>query len=98
MTTNLNFSKNYRIKCALILGATNNINHNFPEEITNGLITLDILSAQVKCKNAIVVIIPLLPHEIKSSLRQGNIDVTNTLNFLIVLNIISTLPNIKPNG
>ena len=35
---NLNFSKNCSIKYVFILGGTNNVDHNSPEEIANGLI------------------------------------------------------------
>ena len=75
---NLNFSKNCSIKYVFILGGTNNVDHNSPEEIANGLITSG-LSAQAQCQNAKVVIIPLLPRDTKNSLRQGNINVINTL-------------------
>ena len=75
---NLNFSKNCSIKYVFILGGTNNVDHNSPEEIANGLITSG-LSAQAQCQNAKVVIIPLLPHDTKNSLRQGKINVINTL-------------------
>ena len=56
-----------------ILGGTNNVKHNSTDEITNGLITSG-LSAQPQCKNAEVVIIPLQPRDIKSSIRWKNID------------------------
>ena len=75
---NLNFSKNCSIKYVFILGGTNNVDHNSPEEIANGLITSG-LSAQAQCQNAKVVIIPLLPRDTKNSLRRGNINVINTL-------------------
>ena len=45
---NLNFTKNCSIKYVFILAATNNVDHNSPEEITNGLITSG-LSAQAQC-------------------------------------------------
>ena len=48
---NLNFTKNCSIKYIFILAATNNVDHNSPEEITNGLITSG-LSAQAQCQNA----------------------------------------------
>ena len=66
------------MKYVFILGGTNNVDHNFPEEIANGLITSGV-STQAQCQIAKVVIIPLLPRDIKSSLRQRNIDVINTL-------------------
>ena len=75
---NLNFSKNCSIKYVFILGGTNNVDHNSPEEIANGLITSG-LSAQAQCQNAKVVIIPLLPCDTKNSLRRGNINVINKL-------------------
>ena len=74
----MNFSKNCSIKYVFILGGTNNVDHNSPEEIANGLITSG-LSAQAQCQNAKVVIIPLLPRDTKNSLRRGNINVINTL-------------------
>ena len=61
---NLNFSKNCSIKYVFILGGTNNVDHNSPEEIANGLITSG-LSAQAQCHNAKAVIIPLLPRDTK---------------------------------
>ena len=69
---NLNFSKHYSIriiKHVFILGRTNNVNHKSPEKIANGLV-ISGLSAQAQCQNAKVVIIPLLPHDIKNSLRR----------------------------
>ena len=57
---NLGFSKNCSIKYVFILGGTNNVDHNLPEEIANGLVTSG-LSAQAQCQNVKVVIIPLLP-------------------------------------
>ena len=74
----MNFSKNCSIKHVFILGCTNNVDHNSPEEIANSLITSE-LSAQAQCQNAKVVIIPLLPHDTKNSLRRGNINVILTL-------------------
>ena len=71
---NLNFPKNSCIKYVFILGGTNNVDHNSPEEIAYGLITSG-LSAQAQCQNAKVVIIPLLPRDTKNSLRRGNINV-----------------------
>ena len=59
-------------------GGTNNVDHNSPEEIFNGLITSG-FSAKAQCQNAKVVIILLLPRDIKNSLRRGNINVVNTL-------------------
>ena len=73
----MNFSKNCSIKYVFILCGTNNVDHNFPEESANGLI-ISGLSAQAQCQNPKVVIIPLLPCDIKNSLRQGNINVINT--------------------
>ena len=73
----MNFSKNCSIKHVFILGGTNNVDHNSPEEIANGLITSG-LSTQAQCQNAKVVIIPLLPRDTKNSLRRGNINVINT--------------------
>ena len=67
--SNLNLSRNCSIKLVFILGGTNNIDHNSPEEIADGLISSR-LSVQAQCQNAKVVIIPLLPCDIKSSLRQ----------------------------
>ena len=78
--SNYDFSNNSSIKCVFILGGTNNIDHNSPEEIVNGLITSG-LSAQSKLKNAKIVIIPLLPRDSKSSMRRGNIDIINNLLF-----------------
>ena len=74
----MNFSKNCSIKYVFILGGTNNVDHNSPEEIANGLITSG-LSAQAQCQNAKIVIIPLLPRDTKNSLLQGDINVINTL-------------------
>ena len=74
----MNFSKNCSLKYVFILGGTNNVDHNSPEEIANGL-TIAGLSAQAQCQNAKVVIIPLLPYDTKNSLRRGNINVINTL-------------------
>ena len=59
------------------VGGTNNVDHNSPEEIANGLITSG-LSAQAQCQN-VNVVIPLLSRDIKKSLRRGNINVINTL-------------------
>ena len=53
-----NFFKNCSIKYIFIFGGTNNVDHNSPEEIANGLITSG-LSAQAQCQNAKIVIIPL---------------------------------------
>ena len=39
------------MKYVFILGGTNNVDHNSPEEITNGLKTYG-LSAQAQCQNA----------------------------------------------
>ena len=75
---NLNFSKSCCIKYVFILGGTNNVKHNSPEEIANGLITSR-LFAQAQCQNAKVVIIPLLPRDAKNLLRWRNINVINTL-------------------
>ena len=75
---NLNFSKNCSIKYVFTPGGTNNVNHNSPEEIAIGLLISGIF-AQPECQNAQVVIIPLLPHDIKNSLGRGNINVINTL-------------------
>ena len=61
-----------------MLGGTNNVDHNSPEEIANGLITSG-LSTQAQCQNVKVVIIPLLPCDINNSLRRGNINIINTL-------------------
>ena len=61
---NLNYSKNCGIKYFFILGGSNNVDHNSPEEIANGLITSG-LSAQAQCHNAKAVIIPLLPRDTK---------------------------------
>ena len=61
---NLNYSKNRGIKYFFILGGSNNVDHNSPEEIANGLITSG-LSAQAQCHNAKAVIIPLLPRDTK---------------------------------
>ena len=44
----LNFSKDCSIKYVFILGGTNNVDHDFPEEIANGRITSG-LSAQAQC-------------------------------------------------
>ena len=57
---NLDFSKNCSMKYVFILGGTNTVDHNSPEEIANGLITSG-FSAQAQCQNVKVVIIPLLP-------------------------------------
>ena len=75
---NLNFSKNRSIKYVFILGGANNVDHDSPEEIANGLITSG-LSEQVQCQNAMVVIIPLLLRDTKNSLRWGDINVINIL-------------------
>ena len=93
---NLNFSKNCSIKYVFILGGTNNVDHNSPEEIANGLITSGV-SAQAQCQNAKVVIIPLLPRDTKNSLRLVNINVINTLLLSKCRNIICTLSNMS-NG
>ena len=45
---NLDFSKNCSIKYVFILGGTNNVDHNSPEETANGRITSG-LSAQAQC-------------------------------------------------
>ena len=73
-----NFFKNCSIKYIFIFGGTNNADYNSPEETANGLITSG-LSAQARCQNAKIVIIPLLPHDTKNSLLQGDINVINTL-------------------
>ena len=44
----LNFSKDCSINYVFILGGTNNVDHDFPEEIANGRITSG-LSAQAQC-------------------------------------------------
>ena len=75
---NLNFSKNRSLKYVFILGGANNVDHDSPEEITNGLIKSG-LSEQVQCQNAMVVIIPLLLRDTKNSLRWGDINVINIL-------------------
>ena len=56
------------------------MDHNSPEEITNGLITFG-LSAQAQWQNANLLIKPLLPRDTKYWLRQGNINVINTVLF-----------------
>ena len=94
---NLNFSKNCSVKFVFILGGTNNVGHNSLEEIANSLL-ISGLSAQAQCYNAKVVTIPLLPRDIKNSLRRGNINVINTLLLSNVRNIICTLSNISSNG
>ena len=75
---NLNFSKNYSVKYVFILGGTKNVDHNSAKEIVNGLITSG-FSAQAQCQNAKVLVIPILTHNIKNSLRWENINVINTL-------------------
>ena len=75
---NLNFSKITSLKYVFILGGTNNIDHNSPEEIVSSLISSG-LSIQNHCPNTKVVIIPLLPRDHKNSIRRGNINIINTL-------------------
>ena len=74
----MNFSKNCSVKYFFILGGINNVDHNSPKQIANGLITFG-LSAQAQCQNANVVIKPLLPRDTKNSWRHGRINVINTL-------------------
>ena len=75
---NLKFSKNCSVKYFFILGGINNVDHNSPKQIANGVITFG-LSAQAQCQNANVAIKPLLPRDTKNSWRQGRINVINTL-------------------
>ena len=67
---NLNFSKNRSIKYVFILGGTNSVDHDSPEETANGLI-ISGLSEQVQCQNAMVVITPLLLRDTKKFLEMG---------------------------
>ena len=57
---------------------TNNVAHNSPEEVVSGLISSGI-SAQAQCHSAKVVVIPLLSHDKKFSLRRKNINIINSL-------------------
>ena len=74
----MNFPKTCSIKYVLVLGGTNNVDHNSPEEIYRDLITFG-LSAQAQYWNAKVVIIPLLPRNTKNSWRWGKINGINAL-------------------
>ena len=75
---NLNFSNNFSIKHIFIRCRTNNLDHNPPEELVNGII-LSGISAKKQCHNATVTLTLLLPRGKKDSIRKGNINVTNRL-------------------
>ena len=75
---NLNFFNNISINYILILCVTNNLYHNPPKEIVNGII-LSGISAKKQCHNVTVVLIPLLPRGKKDSISRWNINTTNKL-------------------
>ena len=61
---NLNFSNNSSIKYIFILSGTNNLDNNDQEKVINGII-ISLVSAQKKCHNTTVVLIPLHPRSKK---------------------------------
>ena len=74
----LKFPSNSTLSCIFILCRTNNVDHNFPEEIVSGLISSGI-SVQAQCHRAKVVIMPLFPCDKRFSLSRGNINIINLL-------------------
>ena len=77
---NLNFSNNFSIQYIFVLCGTNNLDHNTPDELANGIILSGISAKkQTQCYNATVVLIPLLPCGKKESIRRRNINITYRL-------------------
>ena len=54
------------------------LDHNPPEELVNG-VRISGISVKKQCRNATVVLIPLLPRGKKDSIRGENINITNRL-------------------
>ena len=68
----------HKIKHTFILCGTNNLVHNNPEDIANGIMSVGI-SAKKRFDNSNVVIISLLHRDKKHSLRRGNIAIINSI-------------------
>ena len=77
-TQNLNFSNNFSIQYIFIFCWTNDLDHNPPEELLNGII-LSGNSAKKQCHNATIILNPLFPCSKKESIWRGNINITNRL-------------------
>ena len=69
---------NSTLSCIFILCRTNNVDHDSHEEIVSRLIS-SVIFVQAQCHRAEVVVIPLLPCDKNFTLREGNINIINSL-------------------